>query len=260
MNKSPLRPIPQSVGSTILNVLILALLLRILTPMAYWICKPMGFIVPLLFIGRAYKPLVRKCIYGQKTESVYVPDRRFDSGLRYKGKRCIVDIENKQYLTDQQRTIARVEGALKLCLICLAILWVAFRPEKIKTNPKAPLTIDNLSIGTPLSALKEQQKNTLKYMNANWCQIENAEYAKILGKLKIYTRNKRISGITFIPSDTSTNTNRRLAKILYAEYGAAQDASDGFLHWENDSIKLSLYPAPYTSLDLHRNIKLVTWK
>ncbi|SFF33476.1 hypothetical protein SAMN05216167_14913 [Spirosoma endophyticum] len=220
----------------------------------------MGFIVPLLFIGRAYKPLVRKCIYGQKAESVYVPDKRFDSGLRYKGKRFVVDIENKYYLTDQQRTIARAEGALKLCLICLAILWVALKPEKIKTIPKAPLTINNIRIGTPLSVFKKQQNNTIKYMNAYWRRVENAEYGKISGKLEIYIRNKRINGITFIPSDTSTNTNRRLAKMLYAEYGPAQDASDGFLHWENDSIKLSLYPAPYTNLDLHRNIKLVTWK
>lgn len=220
------------------NNIALAIWYFILTGVVGSLSVTLAYFVPLLFIGRIYRPLFRDYIYGRKREGIYARDRRYKTGARYEGSRWVVDKENKIYFADEQRFIARVEGTVKLIVSGIAVFLVSTTPEKVKSVPNAPLSIKNLTIGTPLSVVKRQEKQGMESIGDFWYYVDKTRYANETGRLDLKMEANRVNEISFAPSDTSSY--KRLATLLYAKYGPAQDTTSYSLTWSNDSLNLEL--------------------
>ncbi|GAB2575894.1 hypothetical protein [Spirosoma areae] len=238
------------IGRSIGNVLTFLILISVLTAGCTILWKPLGYLVPWLFVGRVYRPLFSEYTYGWKLQGVYKRDIWAKYGQRYLKNQLVVDKANKIYYTPQQRAIARIEGTIKAVIFGVAIMLVAMSKEKVKTVPKAPLTIKNLTIGSSVSTLKQQENDKLQAIGDSWFYVDNTVYAQERGNLDYHVEQGVIEAIKFTPADATAYP--RLATLLYAKYGAAQDTSGQTLTWATDSVRLELSKPPFLKLQLHK--------
>lgn len=76
-----------------------------------------AFFIPLLFIGRLWRPLFRTYVHPKVSKGLYKSDRRFTSGSRQIGSYTTTDKSIQVPLESSEVKTYRVEGILKLIIL-----------------------------------------------------------------------------------------------------------------------------------------------
>lgn len=127
-------PIPK-LSNVIWNVIMFALWTLLLpNSLIHTAVGIIAFSIPLLFIGRLWRPLFRTYVHPKVSKGIYKPDRRFTTGSRQIGSYTTTDKSIQVPLESSEIKIYRVEGILKLIIFLMSygFMYSTSQTDKFK--------------------------------------------------------------------------------------------------------------------------------
>lgn len=187
-----------TIGRLIWNIISFALLILILSSILLGIGTKLAYAIPFLFIWRVIKPLAYNYTYDYKQVAITKSDRRFKTGSKTVGYRSVKDKNAKINYTDSQITISKVEGAIKLILFLLCLLFIYQSTTRIKFELENMSYSDKMKVlfaGDTLFTNSDKIEYYAKYKD---------EYSKINRIVHSGNDSVTVAGI-FIKVDSTTD-------------------------------------------------------
>ena len=133
-------PIPKP-SNVIWNVIMFAVWTLILpNTLINTVVGIIAFIIPLLFIGRVWRPLSRTYVNPKVSKGIYKSDKRFTAGSRQIGSYSSTDKSIQVPLETSEIKTYRIEGIIKLVILIASygLMYSTSQTDKFKLTNMTP--------------------------------------------------------------------------------------------------------------------------